>query len=422
MEIITPAKRKELVIGLFGFGVVGQGVFEVLTKTSSFNARIKKICIKDPLKKRRFSETEFTTDANLLIEDKEINVIVEAIDDPEAALHILRRSLEKGKSVVTANKMLVASHLEEIISLQKEFGLPVLYEGACCASIPVIRNLEEYYDNDLLRSIRGIVNGSTNYILSKIFNEGIDYNHALLEAKQNGFAESDPSLDVLGTDAANKLSLLLTHGFGNIVDPGNFIVEGIKRITANDIKHARTQRQKIKLVATIRKTDENKITALVLPQFLNEGDDLYSVDDEFNGLVIESSFADKHFLKGKGAGSYPTAAAILSDLSALRYDYKYEYKKWRSNEYYEFTNDCQLRIHVSSLSVEHLPSDRFIEIEEQHCGPGHSWITGIINASQLAGHDWWKHEELSVIGCCDLFADDIKDKRIRRLSLRLAGV
>ena len=148
-----------------------------------------------------------------LLNDESINVIVELIDDADAAYYIVTEALKKGKAVVSANKKLIAEHLEELLALQEKYNVPFLYEASTCASIPVIRNLEEYYDNDLLHSVSGIVNGSTNFILSKIFNEGLEFVEALLQAQQLGFAESNPSLDVLGIDAVNKLTILLTHAY-----------------------------------------------------------------------------------------------------------------------------------------------------------------------------------------------------------------
>ena len=159
---------KELVIGLFGFGVVGEGLYKVLKQTPSLNTSIKRIVIKHPDKKRNAPENIFTQLADEVLNDSAINVVVELIDDADAAYYIVTNALKKGKAVVSANKKLIAEHLDELIQLQEQYGVPFLYEASVCGSIPVIRNLEEYYDNDLLQSIHGIVNGSTNYILTKI--------------------------------------------------------------------------------------------------------------------------------------------------------------------------------------------------------------------------------------------------------------
>ena len=212
--------NKKLVIGVFGFGVVGEGLYKVLQQTSSLNASIKKVCIKNPNKKRNAPAGLFTTEKDEILNDKEINVVVEVIDDSDAAFEIVSTAIKNGKATVSASKKMIAEHLAELLSLQQQYDVPFLYESAACASIPVIRNLEEYYDNDLLQSISGIVNGSTNFILTKIFEDGITFSKALLAAQQLGFAESNPDLDVLGIDAVNKLTLLLVHAYGIVAAPG----------------------------------------------------------------------------------------------------------------------------------------------------------------------------------------------------------
>src|SRR5215470_1850379 len=215
--------HKSLTIGLFGFGVVGEGLYHILQQTPSLKATIKKICIKHPGKKRNAPEELFTTDKNLLLKDPEINVIVEVINESEPAFEIVSTALKNGKEVVSASKKMIAEHLPELLGLQKQTGQSFLYEAAACASIPVIRNLEEYYDNDLLHSMRAIVNGSTNFILTKMFEDKIDFQQALLLAQQLGFAESDPSLDVEGYDAVNKWTFLLTHAYGIIAEQDDIL-------------------------------------------------------------------------------------------------------------------------------------------------------------------------------------------------------
>ena len=172
---VSHTKHRHLRLGLFGFGCVGQGLYHVLDETPGIKAEIKKICVKHKNKPRPLSEDLFTFDASDLLNDPEIDVVVELIDDANAAFEIVRTALQNGKAVVTANKKMLAEHLEEIYDLQRQYGKPVLYEGSVCGSIPIIRNLEEYYDNDLLTGIEGIFNGSTNYILTKVFEERTSY-------------------------------------------------------------------------------------------------------------------------------------------------------------------------------------------------------------------------------------------------------
>ncbi|RYY44669.1 MAG: homoserine dehydrogenase [Chitinophagaceae bacterium] len=415
-------QSKTLTLGLFGFGVVGKGLYDVLQSTPGLQASIKKICIKNPDKTRAIPQEHFTANANELLEDDSINVIVELIDDAAAAYHIVKAALQKGKSVVSANKKMIAAHFEEFFYLQHQHGAALLYEGACCASIPIIRNLEEYYDNDLLSSVKGIVNGSTNYILTKIFDDGLSFKDALLQAQQLGFAESNPALDIEGHDAANKLSILLAHAFGKIVSPSSFLYNGITAIKKSDADLARQKKLKIKLVATAQKINEGEIAAFVLPQFVDDQDELYGVSNEFNALITESSFADKHFFKGKGAGAYPTAAAVLSDIAALRYHYKYEYKKYLQENRLELSNNYHLKVFVSADDIEKIDKDQFAWIEEWHNEKNNNWVVGIIQSKQLQENDWWKQPGLSLILTKNPIVQNVEYREIGKKSLELAGV
>lgn len=246
--------RTKLNIGLFGFGCVGFGLYEVLQKSPGFQANIKHICVKNKDKKRQIDAHHFTFDKNDILNDPEVNTVVELIDDADKAFDIVKAALQSGKAVVTANKKMIAEHLSELLLLQKKHKVPLLYEAACCASIPIIRNLEEYYDNDLLESIEGIVNGSTNYILSKTANEKISYEEALIDAQQKGFAESDPILDTGGFDAKYKLLLLIAHAFGLVLNPDDIFNIGIDQLGELELNYAREKGLKIKLVAHAEKT------------------------------------------------------------------------------------------------------------------------------------------------------------------------
>ena len=319
--------RKTLNIGLFGFGCVGQGLYEVLEKTPTLQARIHRICVKDPNKQRSLPTERFTFEPSDILNDPSINTVVELIDDSEAAYQLVKRALKVGKSVVSANKKMIAEHFEELIVLQQETGAALLYEAAVCASIPIIRNLEEYYDNDLLEHIEGIVNGSTNYILTKTERDNLSPQAALEQAQALGYAESNPAMDVEGYDAKFKLVLLLGHAFGTLVDPQAVFQVGIDRLGSLELEYAREKSLKVKLVAVAQRQANGQISALVMPKFVSADDPLYAVDDVFNGVKTKTHFSDAQFFAGRGAGAYPTASAVISDISALSYDYKYEYKK-----------------------------------------------------------------------------------------------
>ena len=413
--------HKRLTIGLFGFGVVGEGLYKVLEQTPSLQATIKKVCIKDAGKKRNAPASLFTTDRYAILNDSEINVVVEVINESEAAFEIISTALKNGNAVVSASKKMIAEHLPEILELQKKYNQPFLCESAACASIPVIRNLEEYYDNDLLHSIRAIVNGSTNFILTKMFEDKLDFKQALILAQQLGFAEADPSLDVDGWDALNKWTFLLTHAYGIVDKPENIVFNGIQNIKLTDAAVAKEKSHEIKLVAQAKKLQNGKVAAFVLPQLVTHEDPLAFVKNEFNGVVIESSFADKQFFYGKGAGSFPTASAVLSDISALRYDYRYEYKKLYHHTPQQLTDDFYVRTYVSFDDWKNIPREKFEWIEEWHAGE-RKYLVGVLPFKELKQNTWWKENNVSLILTPDAIIEDIEIRKLKKKSLELAGI
>lgn len=414
--------QKQLVIGLFGFGVVGEGLYRVLQQTPSLKARIKKVCIKDASKKRNAPEELFTTNFQELLDDQEINVIVEVISDSEAAFEIVSTALKNGKEVVSASKKMLAEHYPALLQLQKETGLSLLYEASACASIPVIRNLEEYYDNDLLHAIKAIVNGSTNFILTKMFDEKLDFKEALLMAQQLGFAEADPKLDVEGFDAVNKWTLLLNHAYGIVSHPDHILFNGIQNIQGSDADVAREKNLDIKLVAQAKKLQNGKVAAFVLPQFVQHSDPLSFVRNEYNGVVIESGFADKQFFYGKGAGSFPTASAVLSDIAALRYNYHYEYKKLYYHTPHELSTDFYIKIYVSFNDLSYIPKEKFEWVEEWHSGTERKYLIGVISFEELRKNDWWRTNGNSLIVTPDPIIEDVEIRQLKKKSLELAGL
>ena len=375
--------RKELTIGLFGFGCVGYGLFEVLQKTPGLKTTIKKICVKQATKTRPIPADNFTLNKHDILDDPSINVVVELIDDADAAFEIVSEALKKGKAVVSANKKMIAEHFNELLELQRTYNAPLLYEAACCASIPIIRNLEEYYDTDLLTSVEGIVNGSCNYILSKIFSENLDYNLALAEAQAQGYAESDPSLDTGGSDAKYKLLLLIAHAFGLVLNPDDIFTLGIDRIGRIELQYAREKGYKIKLVAQAIKNEDNSISFFVIPKFVSPESKLFTVDNVFNGVITHTSFAETQFFVGKGAGAYPTASAVLSDLSALTYDYRYEYKKLHQLQTIVPSEGALLNVLLTDSDDLSLHFHLFESIEESYTRKDSSYIIGSIRLSNL---------------------------------------
>ena len=414
--------HRQLTIGLFGFGVVGEGLYKILQRTPSLKARIKKVCIKHPDKKRNAPDDLFTADKNVLLNDPEINVIVEVINETEAAFEIVSTALKNGKEVVSSSKKMIAEHFSELLQLQKETGLAVLYEASACASIPVIRNLEEYFDNDLLHGIRAIVNGSTNFILTKMFQEELEFKEALLLAQQLGFAESDPRLDVEGYDALNKWVILLNHAYGIIEKPKNIVFTGIQNIDAADAQVAIQKNYEIKLIAQAKKLTNGKVAAFVLPEFVKQDDYFGFVKNEYNGVVLESGFADKQFFYGKGAGSFPTASAVLSDISALTYDYHYEYKKLYYHKPHQLCNEFYLRVYISFDDIKYIPKDKFEWFEEWHAHEKRKYIVGILPFAELKNTTWWKENGTSLILMPDSIVEDVDTRKLKKKSLELAGV
>ncbi|MDJ1466291.1 homoserine dehydrogenase [Cytophagaceae bacterium DM2B3-1] len=373
---------KKLRIGLFGFGVVGQGLYDIFTHTTDFNAEIVKICVKNPHKSRPLPADRFTFDPDDILGDPTINLVVEMINNTEDAYIIAKTALQNGKTVVSASKKMIAENLEELVALQNQYNTPILYEAAVCGSIPIIRNLEEYYDNELLYSVSGIVNGTSNYILSKIFQENLSYETALRQAQEAGFAETDPTADVGGFDALNKLCLLVTHSYGIFVKPEELFNYGIQSLSKHDIQFAKEKGLKIKLVAQTRKLTDDTITAFVMPQFIAPNDYLYNVENEYNGVAVEAAFADKQFFMGKGAGGHPTGSAVLSDISACRYDYQYEYKKHQHTRIH-YTNDVILEVYVRYYQEAVLDVIPFLQIHEKYSSHNFHYIIGDINLSDL---------------------------------------
>jgi homoserine dehydrogenase len=414
--------HKQLTIGLFGFGVVGEGLYKILQQTPSLKATIKKVCIKNYGKKRNAPASLFTTDRDELLNDHDINVIVEVIDDADAAFQIASIALKNGKDVVSSSKKMVAEHMKELLTLQEQTGKSLLYEASACASIPVIRNLEEYYDNDLLHGIRAIVNGSTNFILTKMFEEGLDFKQALILAQQAGFAESNPKLDVEGYDAVNKWAILLTHAYGITEAPDTILFNGIQNIHAEDAAVAKARNEQIKLVAQAQKLQNGKVAAFVLPQFVKQTDHLAFVKNEYNGVVLESGFADKQFFYGKGAGSFPTASAVLSDISALRYQYKYEYKKLLHHKPHQLSDDIFLRVYVSFDDIKFIPREKFEWIDEWHASEDRKYLAGVIAFSELKASTWWKENNTSLIVLPDPVIEETETRKLKKRSLELAGI
>lgn len=350
-------------IKIYGFGVVAQGFYNFLVANNE-EERLNTVIIKNANKSRKSINAIIETTNNKTVRDKDMDVIIELISSSEEAYGIVVENLEIGKKVISANKKLIAENLAELIKLEKNNNATFLYEGAVCGSIPIIRILNDLYANEPIEEIKGIFNGSSNYILSQLFNNGSSYQEALAQAQQLGFAEAYPIADVGGYDALYKLIIITAHAFGKIVKPQEVLNIGIESITKADIDFAKKHNFKIKLIAKTALFG-NKLTLTVLPTLIKNEDDLYRVENEYNGIVINSKKIGQHFYKGKGAGSLPTGAVVYSDLKAIDSNYNYSYKKL-GKQNYQLNNESIITV---ILTIKDIINMKFIDIELNNLYP-----------------------------------------------------
>lgn len=382
---------KNISIGLFGFGCVGQGLYDVLNHSEGLKATISKICVKDKNKKRRIDASYFTYDKNEILKGNNLNVIVELIDNSEEAFSIVKDAMSNGVNVVTANKKMLAEHFRELYRLQESNNVALIYEGSAGGSIPIIRNLEEYYDNELLSSVKGILNGTCNYILTRMELEKRDYLDVLEDAKSNGFAETDPWLDVAGFDTKFKTLLLTIHAFGIVLNPDDIFNTGIQNISYDDILYAKQRGLRIKMLAVAHKVGD-KFRVYALPHFINAESELYNVNYEYNAVEVEGAYSCKQTFVGKGAGSHPTGSAVLSDISALRYDYKYGYNKLKKamngNEEIEegkkqMEYDFTIKLYIRYNHPDQLKDLEILSIEEEYKSARANYVIANVNFKSL---------------------------------------
>ncbi|KAA3437834.1 homoserine dehydrogenase [Rufibacter hautae] len=342
-----------LKIGLFGFGCVGQGLYDILSREEALPFKVERICVKDPTKLRPLPTESFTYDWHQVLQDDSLDILVEAISDANEAYTIVAEALRRGKKVVTANKKLVAYHLPELLALQQEFGGVLLYEAAVAGGIPIIRTVEEYFSNEPLERVHGILNGSSNYILSQIFKLQKGYAEALKEAQDKGFAELDPWLDVAGADARHKLCILAAHAFGRTIAPEELAFFGIDYLSDADVEYAKQSDSVIKMVASAHLTADGELVPVVLPSLVDASDDLFVVEQEFNGVVVQGTYSGPQLFKGRGAGGHPTGAAVLSDIVSISNGYSYGYKKLnKTTNAPALALDFELEVYLRSSEPE----------------------------------------------------------------------
>lgn len=306
-------------IAILGYGTIGSGVVEVLnTNKDSIAKRAgDEIEVKYILDLRDFPgdpmEDKVIHDYDVIANDPEIQVVVEAMGGVEPAYTFVKRALLAGKSVTTSNKALVAKHGAELIAIAREQSINFLFEASVGGGIPIIRPLNSSLTADEIEEITGILNGTTNYILSKMTFEGLEFEDVLKDAQSRGYAEADPTADVEGYDACRKIAILTSLVCGQQVDFEDIYTEGISKITADDIKYANAMGLVIKLLATSKKTKEG-YCAMVAPFMLSQQHPLYSVNDVFNAIFVHGNVLGDAMFYGSGAGKLPTASAVVADI------------------------------------------------------------------------------------------------------------
>ncbi|TGD81479.1 homoserine dehydrogenase [Hymenobacter wooponensis] len=378
-----PSAARPWRVGLIGFGCVGQGLYDILQQRPEVGFDISRIVVKNQTKERTLPANRFEFDADALLADDTLDVLVEVIDDADEAFRLVAAALRRGRRVVTANKAMLARHLPELVQLQREGQGTLLYEAAVCGSIPVIRTLDAYFGAEPLRRLTGILNGSSNYVLTRMGEEASNYGPALAEAQAKGFAETDPSLDMGAFDPRSKAVLLAAHAYGAFLQPEQVLNLGIEGISAVDIAFAAIQGQKIKVVAGLQRLPDGRVTALVTPQFVGPESPLYSVDHEFNGVVIEADFAGEQFLRGRGAGGHPTGSAVLADLAALRQGFAYQYPKAAAGAP-AYASDLEVEIYLRTDEERLIDLLDFSEISEE--ADEDEYVVGYVALENLIRH------------------------------------
>ncbi|WP_226581236.1 homoserine dehydrogenase [Halobacillus litoralis] len=316
--------KNTITVGLLGLGTVGSGVIEILRDhkeriehKTGCDVTIKSVLVHDLSKQRELpAETQLTDQYEDITRDPEIDVIVEVMGGIEHTLTILLEAIEHGKHIVTANKDLVAQHGEQLFEACQKHNCDLYYEASVAGGIPIIRSIMDGLSSDRIRKMMGIVNGTTNYIMTKMDQDGVDFDTVLKEAQDLGFAEADPTADVDGLDAARKMTILSILGFSMPYNLDDVDVKGIRGISIDDIDYAKEMGYRIKLIG-IAENDANGVSVSVEPTFLPAEHPLSSVHDEYNAVYVYGDAVGETMFYGPGAGKLPTATAVVADLIAV---------------------------------------------------------------------------------------------------------
>ena len=311
-------KSEKVKLGLIGLGTVGTGVVKVLKDYD--NIEIKKIAVKNINKKRdieNLNPSILTTDPFEIVNDPEIDIVVEVIGGTDPAFELLKTAINNKKHIVTANKELLAKKGQELFNLANEKNVTILYEAAIAGGIPIIMPIKTTLAGNKIHKIEAILNGTTNYILTKMEKDNVSYEEVLKEAQKLGYAETDPTGDVEGFDSAYKIATLATIALNQRVDINKIYKEGITKISANDMQFAKELGYKIKLIALAKLTDDNKADVRVHPMLVPQKDCLASINCVTNSVVLEGFPVGRVMFAGPGAGMFPTASSVLGDILAI---------------------------------------------------------------------------------------------------------
>ncbi|MGI6773335.1 MAG: homoserine dehydrogenase [Clostridiales bacterium] len=308
-------------VAIMGFGVVGSGVAELFAKNHNrivSNSTQSELELKYILDIRDFPDSPFAhmmiKDFNIILDDPEVGIVVETMGGLKPAYDFVSACLKAKKSVVTSNKELVAEKGYELLTLAEENGVNFLFEASVGGGIPIIRPISQCLAANEIAEIAGILNGTTNFILTKMINEGMSFADALKLAQQYGYAESNPAADIEGTDACRKICILASLSFGRHVYPDEVYTEGITKLTSADVEYAKNWGGVVKLIARAGRVDNGKIFAMVSPAFVKESSQLASVDDVFNAILVRGDATGDVVFYGRGAGKMPTASAVVADV------------------------------------------------------------------------------------------------------------
>ena len=315
-------ENKKIKVALLGLGTVGGGVYKLIQRRSESmihtvgaELEVEKILVHSLHKKREGVDTELlTTDWKSIVNDPEIQIVIEVMGGIEPAKSMIEEALGAGKHVVTANKDLMAEHGGELLDLAAAHGCDLLFEASVAGAIPIIRPLKQCLAGNEISEVMGIVNGTTNYILTKMFEENMSFEAALAKATELGYAEADPTADVEGLDAGRKAAILSSIAFHSRVQFKDVYTEGITKITPEDMLYAEELGMTIKLLGTSRKLGEDTFTALVAPFLVGQKSPLYSVNDVFNAVFVHGNMLGDAMFYGSGAGKLPTASAVVADV------------------------------------------------------------------------------------------------------------